>query len=390
MAISRPRTFEPKPSDAAGVVSWVHLGDLHMTEAGEQNHTDLLAIVDELNDVFADSLSFAFLPGDVADDGSRTAYAAVRGALDRLRLPWCAIVGDHDVHEKSFANFLQFMMPATHYAFTVGDVRFVALNAFDIPDPGAFCLLPKQLSWLEEELQLAEERSQAKVLLLHCYPSDLKSAGEQVSALARKYGVRLIDMGHTHYNEIANDGCILYTATRSTGQIEEGRVGFSITNLDDGVVSWRFFPAGGLPAVMITSPADLRLLPDASLRNEDAGTERPRSLCMRAKAWARAEISSAVARWNGQSIALARVAESQVWEGSLACDALADGVYPLAVRIEDAEGKCAEDAVKVALGHGAAAFPMRAPRDQDNALDAWGEHGLLGTQLGPNKNGRKW
>jgi hypothetical protein len=29
-------------------------------------------------------------------------------------------------------------------------------------------------------------------------------------------------------------------------------------------------------------------------------------------------------------------------------------------------------------------------RDQDNALVAWPEHGLLGTQLGPNKNGKKW
>ena len=32
----------------------------------------------------------------------------------------------------------------------------------------------------------------------------------------------------------------------------------------------------------------------------------------------------------------------------------------------------------------------RLERDQDNALEAWPEHGLLGTQLGPNKNGKKW
>ena len=32
----------------------------------------------------------------------------------------------------------------------------------------------------------------------------------------------------------------------------------------------------------------------------------------------------------------------------------------------------------------------RAERDQDNALEAWPERGLLGTQLGPNKNGRQW
>jgi hypothetical protein len=59
------RPFEPKSPDAAGVVSWVHFGDLHMTKAGEQNHLDLAEIVDEVNRAFADSVSFVFLPGDV-------------------------------------------------------------------------------------------------------------------------------------------------------------------------------------------------------------------------------------------------------------------------------------------------------------------------------------
>ena len=47
-------------------------------------------------------------------------------------------------------------------------------------------------------------------------------------------------MGHTHYNELANDGRTIFAATRSTGQIEEGPVGYSIATLDAGVVSWRF------------------------------------------------------------------------------------------------------------------------------------------------------
>ena len=76
-----------------------------------------------------------FLPGDVADDGSRSAYAVVRGELDRLKVPWCAIIGDHDIHEKSFANFKEAMSEQTHYAFTVGDTRFLAMNAFDVPVP---------------------------------------------------------------------------------------------------------------------------------------------------------------------------------------------------------------------------------------------------------------
>ena len=118
-----------------------------MTRAGEQNHLDLARIVNEVNQTWSNSISFVFLPGDVADDGSRSAYALVRGELDRLEVPWCAIIGDHDVHEKSFANFKEAMSELTHYAFTVGDVRFIAMNAFDVPEPPSFTVSEEQLRW---------------------------------------------------------------------------------------------------------------------------------------------------------------------------------------------------------------------------------------------------
>jgi Icc protein len=216
--------FQPASPDAAGVISWVHIGELHMTRSGEQNHLDLARIVDEVNRAFAGSVSFVFLPGDVADDGSRAAYTVVRRELDRLQVPWCAIVGDHDVHEKSFANFLQAMARSTHYAFTVGRVRFVAMNAFDVANPGSFVVSEQQLVWVKHELRTAADAGETGILLLHCYPSDLKSGGRELTEMVRDLGVRLIDMGHTHYNEIANDGTTLYTATRSMGQIEEGPV----------------------------------------------------------------------------------------------------------------------------------------------------------------------
>jgi uncharacterized MAPEG superfamily protein len=49
-----------------------------MTRAGEQNDRDLQAIVNEINAAFADSVSFVYLHGDVAEDGNGAAYA------------WCA------------------------------------------------------------------------------------------------------------------------------------------------------------------------------------------------------------------------------------------------------------------------------------------------------------
>ena len=72
----------------------------------------------------------------------------------------------------------------------------------------------------------------------------------------------MVDTGHTHYNEVANDGHTIYAATRSTGQVREGPVGFSIINLDNGVVSWKFKPLGSWRFVMITSPSDKLLLID--------------------------------------------------------------------------------------------------------------------------------
>jgi 3',5'-cyclic-AMP phosphodiesterase len=65
-----------------------------------------------------------------------------------------------------------------------------------------------------------------------------------------------------------------------------------------------------------------------------------------------------------------------------------EGVYSLVVTVEDARGNVATDEIRVVSGD--PAERPRSERDQDNALEAWPEHGLLGTQLGPNKNGKKW
>jgi hypothetical protein len=60
--------------------------------------------------------------------------------------------------------------------------------------------------------------------------------------------VELVEMGHMHYNELANDGHTIYAVTRSTGQIEEGSPGFSFTAINGDVVSWKFTEHGPWPS----------------------------------------------------------------------------------------------------------------------------------------------
>lgn len=378
--------FTSKDSDGEGIVSWVHFGDLNMTTPYEENYHDFLALIEEVNSVMANSLSFVFFPGDNADHGRAQEYEAVRIGLDQLSLPYFSIVGDHDVRTGSFDNYLHYMMPVTDFSFVLDSYIFVALNAFATADSKHFDVSKDQLQWTDHLLDRAGAEGLRAVIFLHCYPSDLRKSAHALEKLIKKYGVLLVDMGHTRHNEIANDGKTLYTATRSTGQIEEGPVGFSVTNLDRGAVSWRFFELGLLPAVMITSPSDERLMTDADL----VSLSKPKSVRIRAKIWHNAAIRCVGAQLPGQQVELQNVPGTRLWEGEIPTTSLAAGVYPLYVYAVDDGLRTAEDTIRLRIGSAVHALPKRAKRDQDNAIGAWPEHGLLGTRLGPNKNGRKW
>jgi hypothetical protein len=136
----------------------------------------------------------------------RTLWHASR--LIGCKHPGAPSLVDHEVHEKS-STFLTSMAQDAYYGFSVGDMRFITMNAFDAPDPE---------------------------IVFPCCRS--RWSGSDTS----------LKRGH-------NDGHTLYTVTRSTGQVEEGPVSFSVTSLDRGSVSRRFFELGKLPAVMITLPS---------------------------------------------------------------------------------------------------------------------------------------
>ena len=142
---------------------------------------------------------------------------------------------------------------------------------------------------------------------------------------------------------------------------------------------------GNLPVVIITSPADERLITDDA-QLDSSGSKQLR---VRAKVWGRAAINEIKASIGGKEVSMQRVAGTKVWEATLHSDHLESGTQPLQVIAMDADGQSATDEILVLIGTDMP-HRRRAERDQDNALEAWPEHGLLGTQLGPNKNGRKW
>jgi hypothetical protein len=132
---------------------------------------------------------------------------------------------------------------------------------------------------------------------------------------------------------------------------------------------------------MITSPADERL---QTQQNPALGMR----ITVRAKVWSDTPIVAATAVARNIPIQLICVEGSQVWQGNLDLQTPPEPDECLRVEVRDAVGRTAQDAIR--LPAASQTSPNRAARDQDNAIPAWPEHGLLGTQLGPNKNGKKW
>ena len=130
---------------------------------------------------------------------------------------------------------------------------------------------------------------------------------------------------------------------------------------------------------------DERLLPDDA---ELDSSVHPRCR-VGAKVWAGGDITGVQATFADLSCYLQPVSGSSVWEGSFSAKTLLPGVQPLCVIATDTRGNHAEDEIQVLVGADRPARE-RADRNQANALGAWPEHGLLGTKLEPNKNGRKW
>ncbi|HJS86602.1 MAG TPA: metallophosphoesterase, partial [Acetobacteraceae bacterium] len=259
----------PSPEDAAGnrVLAWLHVGDLHLTTAEAENYRDLRRIVALANGLPAASLDFAVLPGDNADDGLPEQYALLRDAIAGLRLPLHVLPGDHDFRPRSLDAF--HAVPGIERlprAVTIKGHHCLFLDVVSAGTGGPdFRLDEAQLDWAERELEAARRAGESVVVFMHTYPADLREGAERLRALLARPDVRCVDMGHTHYNELANDGGTIFMATRSTGQVEEGPPGFSIAAVDGDCVSWRFKPLDqAWPFVLITRPADHRLVTGAN------------------------------------------------------------------------------------------------------------------------------
>lgn len=347
-----------------GVVSWVHFGDLLITTDDQKNYSDFRAIISCVNHYLRNGVNFALLPGDNTNDNTESEYQLIKQATDQLQVPLYAVLGARDHKGKGGTTlYNQYLEPVNYQSFTADKYHFVFLDVMSgISDA--------QNSWLTNDLDVAAKAGLKSVIFMHSY-----TMVSELQDVIQRDNVIMVEAGDTHYNEVANDGNTIYAATRSTGEVQEGPVGFSITNIDNGVVSWKFKEMGSWPFVMITSPVDKQLMINGLQTVKDW-------VDIRAKVWDDKGVASATMQVDGgQAVPMDRIGETQMWTARFDATKVTDGDHRIEVSVVGAGGNTDQDVITITVNQSGSVpqVQQRSFGPVDNSIGSYAEKGLLGT-----------
>jgi len=301
-------------------------GDLHLTEPGLPNHAAAEWAVGEVNALVRPD--FVQFIGDNVQDGTPAQFALFRELAGRLRVPWYALVGDHDAQGDPAAAAFRARVGEPTGAFSLGGFRFLRLNTQEARPVG---LSVGQVAWFAAEADGARRAGERVVVFQHNYPyqiwEDFAGPGiDDWREVVQTRRVHAILTGHTHYWQVANDGRNAVVTTRSIGDPEGGPPGYTVALFhgDDFAVTYRSVGDPG-PLVLITHPRDAMLAtgPAHVVRGPDE---------IRVRVWATGPVAGVRARVDDGPWVDLRPAGPLDWSGPLPGDRLAKGTHRLTAR----------------------------------------------------------
>lgn len=313
-------------------VTFVWPGDLHLEFPDRDNVKVAHWMADEVNTLIKpDFVQFA---GDNVQHARPPEWALFRDVWSKLKVPFHALVGDHDAHHDPAALAFQSELGATYHAFTVSGVRFICLNTMQFKPLG---MTEEQVHWFRYEVDAAIARGEKVVVFQHHYPFQvwedfLNMPGMMAwRDIVQTRPIVALFAGHTHYGQIANDGRHVYVATRSIGDPEGGSAGYAVVHLDgeDLALAYRSHEDRG-PVALITHPRRLVLATKAA-HIVSGPTEG------HVRAWSNSTITSAQSRIDDGPWTDLRAMGNLSWSLAIPGEKLSKGEHVIEVRLTDSE-----------------------------------------------------
>lgn len=186
----------------------IQLTDIHYGAKGEaiygrEPSFALRLAIESINEEHSDA-EFAILTGDLTHKGSVEAYRYLKEDLDRLKMPYYLILGNHDdrLNAKKVFGMQSDCNGFMQYAFMCKNnsvfLMLDTLQGFDTPYTHAGFYCQKRLEWLQEKL--AEYRHKSLYICMHHAPFDTGIKAMDSIGLNKVDSMRLYEILQTHEN----------------------------------------------------------------------------------------------------------------------------------------------------------------------------------------------
>ncbi len=162
-----------------------------------------------------DDIDFVIHGGDITDFGLTREFGWVRDIMNRLKVPYVALIGNHDIIGHGI-DVYDDMFGAENFSFKAGDNLFLCMNTcaleFDYSHP-----VP-DFAFIYDELQCVDHNQVARVVpVMHIPPGQIEfnnNVSQVFQMLLKQFpDVRFCLHAHNHrleQNDLFGDGVIYY------------------------------------------------------------------------------------------------------------------------------------------------------------------------------------
>lgn len=202
------------PRLQAQAFRFAQLTDLHLSLHNLKPEEDLERSIKQINAL--GGVDFVLVTGDITEEGDRTSLQRAKMYLDRLRMPYYIVPGNHETKwSESGVTAFGETFGSERFKLEHNGFLFLGFNSGPLMRMAYGHVVPQDLSWLTDEMGRAPQGQ--KVILVTHYPmteGDVDNWYEVTDAV-RPFNIRLFIGGHYHRNRLCSYDGIPGVLTRS-------------------------------------------------------------------------------------------------------------------------------------------------------------------------------
>ena len=209
--------------------------DAHVFHKGEKTDSLLVPIISEIN---ASDCDFVLLGGDNVSTGYDKDIRATYRIFKRINKPMFGVLGNHEVirTDNGHKTHKELYGYDRHLVFRAGEYLFVGFESGPYNRASASIVRQEDIEWLEQQFKKA--RPGEKIVCVAHVPLCREVANHrEVTALLRKYDVKLQICGHAHNTTMLNVDSIPGAMGRKVNYLSRNwGVGYNIVELKNDSV----------------------------------------------------------------------------------------------------------------------------------------------------------